>query len=88
MISPSASGYYEILLNAPSFSDDPTGIRQKQRWQNLVNDIHKCTSDQDLREARGKAEGYILGLLDAGHLCRYDGDRDYKILSSIHRRQV
>ncbi|AGN82604.1 hypothetical protein L483_17155 [Pseudomonas putida H8234] len=46
-----------------------------------------CTHDnQDLREARGKAEGYIIGLVDAGHLC-HDGERDYTILGSFHLRQ-
>jgi len=41
----------------------------------------------DLREARGKAEGYIRGLVDAGHLSN-DRIRDYKILSSIHCRRI
>lgn len=81
-----ANGYYESLLHAPSFSSDPVGKRQADRWKRLVDDIHKSTTEQDLREARGKAEGYIIGLVEAGHLCQ-DGERDYIILSSVHRRQ-
>ncbi|MEW4948622.1 hypothetical protein [Pseudomonas asiatica] len=81
-----APGYYESLLNAPTFSGDPVGKRQAERWKRLVDDIHKSTTEQDLREARGKAEGYIIGLVEAGHLC-HDGERDYTILSSVHRRQ-
>ncbi|WP_342248187.1 hypothetical protein [Pseudomonas sp. OTU2001] len=81
-----APGYYETLLHAPTFSSDPTGKRQAERWKRLVDDIHKSTTEQDLREARGKAEGYIIGLVECGHL-RPDGERDYVILSSIHRRQ-
>ncbi|PTC01783.1 hypothetical protein C9975_00100 [Thalassospira xiamenensis] len=81
-----AAPYYESLLKAPSFSDDPVGKRQAERWKRLVGDIHKCTTEQDLREARGKAEGYIIGLVEAGHLC-HDGARDYTIFSSVYRRQ-
>lgn len=81
-----APGYYESLLQAPSFSSDPIGKRQAERWKRLVDDIHKSTTEQDLREARGKAEGYIIGLVECGYL-RPDGERDYVILSSIHRRQ-
>lgn len=81
------SGYYETLLTAPTFSDDPMGARQSQRWQLIVEDIHRSTSVSDLREARGKAEGYIRGLVDAGYLSS-DGIRDYKILSCIHRRRT
>ncbi|MDP9519465.1 hypothetical protein [Pseudomonas putida] len=81
-----APGYYESLLNAPTFSCDPAGKRQAERWKRLVDDIHKSTTEQDLREARGKAEGYIIGLMECGHLSP-DGERDYVILSSIHRRQ-
>lgn len=80
------SGYYESLLKAPVFSADPIGIRQSQRWQLIVDDIHHSKSVSDLREARGKAEGYIRGLVDAGHLS-HDRIRDYTILSSIHRRR-
>ncbi len=81
-----AIGYYDSLLHAPAFSCDPVGKRQAERWKRLVDDTHKCTTEQDLREARGKAEGYIIGLIECGHL-RPDGERDYVILSSIHRRQ-
>lgn len=84
---PPIAGYYEILLTAPDFSDDPIGARQSQRWQLIVDDIHRSTSEGELREARGKAEGYIRGLVDAGHLSN-DRIRDYKILSSIHRRRT
>ncbi|MEN5301062.1 hypothetical protein ABE528_02765, partial [Pseudomonas sp. TWI628] len=49
-------------------------------------DHYKSTTEQDLREARGKAEGYIIGLMECGHLPP-DGERDYVILSSIHRRE-
>lgn len=79
-----ASGYYETLLSAPTFSDDPIGVRQSRRWQLIVDDIHHSTCVGDLREARGGAEGHIQGLVDAGHLS-HDRIRDYKILSSIHR---
>ncbi len=87
MSNPAASGYYETLLTAPDFSSDPIGVRQSQRWQLIVDDIHLSTTDGDLREARGKAEGYIQGLVDAGHLTT-DRLRDFKILSSVHRRRV
>ncbi|WBM44742.1 hypothetical protein [Pseudomonas putida] len=80
-----ATGYYDSLLHAPSFSSDPLGKRQAERWKRLVDDIHKSTTEQDLREARGKAEGYIIGLVEAGHL-NHDGERDYVIISCIHRR--
>jgi hypothetical protein len=85
--NPPVSGYYETFLNAPVFSTAPIGLRQSQRWQLIVDDIHHSTSEDDLREARGKAEGYIRGLVDAGHLSN-DRIRDYKILSSIHRRRT
>ncbi|ABZ00690.1 hypothetical protein PputGB1_4803 [Pseudomonas putida GB-1] len=84
---PPIFGYYETLLTAPDSSDDPVGARQSQRWQLIVDDIHHSTCVSDLREARGKAEGYIRGLVDAGHLS-HDRIRDYKILSSIHRRRT
>ncbi|WP_435422027.1 hypothetical protein [Pseudomonas alloputida] len=79
-------GYYETLLTAPVFSDDPIGVRQNQRWQLIVDDIHLSSTEADLREARGKAEGYIQGLVDAGHLTT-DRLRDFKILSSVHQRR-
>lgn len=87
MSNPPVPGYYEVLLYAPAFSADPIGIRQSQRWQLIVDDIHHSASVGDLREARGIAEGYIRGLVDAGHLSN-DRIRDYKILSSIHRRRA
>lgn len=87
MSNPPVAGYYETLLTAPVFSDDPAGVRQCQRWQLIADDIRHSTSIDDLREARGKAEGYIRGLVDAGHLSN-DRIRDYKILSSIHRRRT
>ncbi|WP_256818877.1 hypothetical protein [Pseudomonas putida] len=87
MSNPPVAGYYEILLSAPDFSDDPIGARQSQRWQLIVDDIRCSASEGELREARGKAEGYIRGLVDAGHLSN-DRIRDYKILSSIHRRRT
>lgn len=80
-----ATGYYDSLLHAPTFSSDPVGKRQAECWKRLVVDIHKSTTEQDLREARGKAEGYIIGLVEAGHL-NHDRERDYVIISSIHRR--
>ncbi|WP_224790470.1 hypothetical protein [Pseudomonas fluorescens] len=40
-----------------------------------------------LLEARGKAEGYIHGLVDAGHLSTRDTDRDYLILCIVQRRR-
>lgn len=85
--NPPVSGYYENLLKAPVFSADPIGRRQSQRWQLIVDDIHHSSSVDDLREAQGKTEGYIRGLVDAGHLS-HDRIRDYKILSSIHRRRT
>ena len=86
MSTPSIPSYYTALLNAPRFSEDPTGSRQADRWKRLVDDIHMSTSEADLRQARGMAEGFILGLVECGHL-RPDGERDYVILSCIHRRQ-
>lgn len=83
----SVSGYYDSLLRAPSFSSDAVGKRQAACWKRLVDDILSSNSEQNLREARGKVEGYILGLVDAGHLSQ-DGERDYLIISNIHRRQT
>lgn len=87
MSTPSVPGYYASLLHAPAFATDPIGKRQSESWKRLVDDIHACTTEQDLREARGRAEGFIIGLVQAGHL-RPDGDRDYVILSSIYRRKL
>jgi len=84
--TPSVPSYYTSLLRAPCFSTDPIGKRQADRWKRLVDNIHRSTTPEDLREARGVAEGFILGLVECGHL-RPDSERDYVILSSIHRRQ-
>ncbi|MFJ4112540.1 hypothetical protein [Pseudomonas sp. NPDC089758] len=86
MNTPAVLGYYETLLNAPTFSNDSAGQNQARRWKLLVDDVHNSASESDLRQARNKIEGYILGLMDAGSL-NQDGERDYKILGSIHRRQ-
>lgn len=59
----------------------------KRRSRSPKTTPRRSTSEGDLREARGKAEGYIRGLVDAGHLSN-DRIRDYKILSSIHRRRT
>ncbi|UVK97654.1 hypothetical protein [Pseudomonas sp. B21-048] len=78
---------FNTLINAPKFSDDPVGHRQKKRWQLIAGDIYKSTSIEALLEARGKAEGYIHGLVDAGHLSTRDTERDYLILSIVQRRR-
>lgn len=78
---------FEALISAPKFSDDPIGYRQKKRWQLIADDIYKSTSIEALLEARGKAEGYIHGLVDAGHLSTRDADRDYLILCIVQRRR-
>lgn len=75
------------LINAPAFSDDTVGRRQRSAWQRMAQDIHKSTSVEDLLQARSKAEGYILGLVDAGHLSSRDMERDYVILSLVQRRK-
>lgn len=58
-----------------------------KRWQLIAEDIYKSTSIDALLEARGKAEGYIHGLVDAGHLSTRDTNRDYLILSIVQRRR-
>ena len=58
-----------------------------KRWQLITEDIYKSTSIDALLEARGKAEGYIHGLVDAGHLSTRDTERDYLILSIVQRRR-
>jgi hypothetical protein len=78
---------FDALISAPKFSDDPIGHRQKKRWHLIADDIYKSTSIEALLEARGKAEGYIHGLVDAGHLSTRDTDRDYSILSIVQRRR-
>ncbi|UCP11699.1 hypothetical protein K5R88_08810 [Pseudomonas sp. MM213] len=78
---------FNTLINAPKFSDDPVGHRQKKRWQLIAEDIYKSISNEALLEARGRAEGYIHGLVDAGHLSTRDTDRDYLILSVVQRRR-
>lgn len=78
---------FHALINAPKFSDDAVGQRQMKRWQLIAGDIYKSTSIEALLEARGKAEGYIHGLVDAGHLSSRDTDRDYLVLSIVQRRR-
>ncbi|MDY7580671.1 hypothetical protein [Pseudomonas sp. CCI3.1] len=78
---------FKTLINAPKFSDDPVGRRQMKRWQLIAEDIYKSTSTETLLEARGRAEGYINGLVDAGHLSTRDTNRDYLILSIVQRRR-
>ncbi len=58
-----------------------------KRWELIAEDIYKSTSVDTLLEARGRAEGYIHGLVDAGHLSARDTDRDYFILSIVQRRR-
>ena len=53
----------------------------------IAEDIYKSTSKEALIEARGSAEGYIHGLVDAGHLSTRDTDRDHLILSIVQRRR-
>lgn len=83
----SAPNDFNALISAPKFSDDPIGHRQKKRWQLIVGDLYKSTSIEVLLEARGKAEGCIHGLVDAGHLSTRDTDRDYLILCIVQRRR-
>ena len=78
---------FNTLINAPKFSDDLVGQRQKKRWQQIAGDIYQSTTLEALREARGKAEGYIHGLVDAGHLSTMDSERDYLILCVAGRRR-
>lgn len=78
---------FNALISALKFSNDPIGHRQKKRWQLIAGDIYKSTSIEALLEARGKAEGYIHGLVDAGHLSTRDTDRDYLILCIVQRRR-
>jgi hypothetical protein len=85
--TPNAHPDFNTLINAPKFSDDPIGHRQKKRWQLIAGDIYKSTSKEALLEARGRAEGYIHGLVDAGHLSTRDPERDYLILSIVQRRR-
>lgn len=87
MNTPNAHADFNILINAPKFSDDPVGHHQKKRWQLIAEDIYKSTSKEALLEARGRAEGYIHGLVDAGHLSTRDTERDYLILSIVQRRR-
>ncbi|WP_426204014.1 hypothetical protein [Pseudomonas sp. TWP3-1] len=78
---------FNTLINAPKFTDDAIGRRQMKRWELIAEDIYKSTSVDTLLEARGRAEGYIHGLVDAGHLSARDTDRDYFILSIVQRRR-
>ena len=66
MRTTSVSNDFNALISAPKFSDDPVGRRQMKRWQLIAEDIYKSMSINALLEARGKAEGYIHGLVDAG----------------------
>ncbi|HDS1802977.1 TPA: hypothetical protein QEM76_005697 [Pseudomonas putida] len=86
MSTTSHTGYYASLVHAPAFADDATGKRQSECWERLVDDIHGSTTEHDLCVARAKADGFIFGLVEAGHL-RPDSERDYVILSSIQRRK-
>lgn len=87
MITPNAHADFNTLINAPKFSDDPVGHRQKKRWQLIAEDIYKSTFKEALLQGRGRAEGYIDGLVDAGHLSTRDTERDYLMLSIVQRRR-
>ncbi|OPK09785.1 hypothetical protein [Pseudomonas sp. VI4.1] len=87
MKTPTAHADFNTLINAPKFSDGPVGHRQKKRWHLIAEDILKSTSKEALLEARGRAEGYIHGLVDAGHLSTRDTHRDYLVLSIVQRRR-
>lgn len=87
MNTPDARADFNTLINAPKFSDDPVGHRQKKRWNLIAGDVYKSTSIEAPLDARGKAEGYIHGLVDAGHLSTRDTDRDYLILCVVQRRR-
>ncbi|WP_422422195.1 hypothetical protein [Pseudomonas sp. GZD-222] len=87
MSTASVPNDFHALINAPKFSDDLLGRSQLKRWHLIADDIYKSTSIEALLEARGKAEGYIHGLVDAGHLSTKDTDRDYLILSIVQRRR-
>jgi hypothetical protein len=84
--TPDTCADFNTLINAPKYSDDPIGHRQRKRWQLIAGDIYKSTSKEALLEARGRAEGYIHGLVDAGHLSTRDTERDYIILRIAQRR--
>ena len=86
MNTPDARADFNTLINAPKFSDDPVGHRQKKRWQLIAGDIYKSTSIEALLEARGKAEGYIHGLWTPGTFHKRH-DRDYLILCIVQRRR-
>ena len=75
------------LISDPKFSDDPVGQHQKKRWRLLAEDIYQSTTIEALLKARGKAEGYIHGLVDAGHLSTMDSERDYLIVCVAGRRR-
>lgn len=87
MNTPGALSDFNTLINAPKFSDDPIGQHQKKRWRLLAEDVYQSTTIEALLEARGKAEGYIHGLVDAGHLSTKDYERDYLILCIAQRRR-
>lgn len=85
--TPDARADFNTLINAPKFSDDPVGQHQKKRWRLLAEDIYQSTTIEALLEARSKAEGYIHGLVDAGHLSTKDCERDFLILCIAQRRR-
>jgi hypothetical protein len=85
--TPGVPNDFNVLISAPKFSDDPIGRSQKKRWHVIAGDIYKSTSIEALLEARGKAEGNIHGLVDAGHLSTRDTDRDFLILCIVQRRR-
>lgn len=87
MNAPDARADLNAVINAPKFSEDPVGHCQKKRWRLLAEDIFQSTTIEALLEARGKAEGYIHGLVDAGHLSSKDYERDYLILCIAQRRR-
>lgn len=87
MNTPDAHADFNTLINAPKFSDDPIGQHQKKRWRLLAEDIYQSTTIETLLEAKGKAEGYIHGLVDARHLSTKDYERDYLILCIAQRRR-
>ncbi|ANI56088.1 hypothetical protein [Pseudomonas sp. DR 5-09] len=87
MNAPDACVDFNNLINAPKFSDGTVGLYQKKRWRLLAEDIFQSTTIEALLEARGKAEGYIHGLVDAGHLSTKDYERDFLILCITQRRR-
>lgn len=87
MSTASVPNDFNTLINAPKFSAAPIGRRQMTRWQLIAADIYQSTSTDALLEARGRAEGYIHGLVDAGHLSTRDTERDYLLFSIVQRHR-